>query len=48
MACYYRDEYVKVDGAWHIQHTGYTYLYNEEWNRSDMPSLRVLAPADGG
>jgi len=48
MACYYRDEYVKADGAWKIRHTGYTHLYHEEWSRSDTPSLRVLAPAEGG
>ena len=47
MACSYRDEYVKTGGVWRIKHTGYTYLYNEEWSRADMPSLRVLAPVDG-
>jgi hypothetical protein len=42
IAAYYRDEYVKVDGCWRIQHTGYTALYHEEWNRSDLPTLRLL------
>jgi hypothetical protein len=44
IAAYYRDEYVKVRGAWRIRHTGYTYVFHEEWNRDDTPSLRLLAP----
>jgi len=44
IAAYYRDEYVKVGGAWRIRHTGYTYVFHEEWNRDDTPSLRLLAP----
>jgi hypothetical protein len=43
-AAYYEDEYVKVGGAWKIRHTGYTYLFHEEWSREDTPSLRVTAP----
>jgi len=44
IAAYYRDEYVKVGGAWRIRQTGYTYVFHEEWNRDDTPSLRLLAP----
>jgi hypothetical protein len=43
-AAYYEDEYVKVDGEWKIRHTGYTYVFHEEWSRADTPSLRVTAP----
>jgi len=45
IGAYYDDQYVKVDGAWKIKHTGYTYLFREEWSRADTPSLRLLAPA---
>ena len=44
IAAYYRDEYVKRDGEWRIRHTGYTYVFHEEWSRDDTPSLRLLAP----
>jgi len=44
IAAYYRDEYVKQDGEWRIAHTGYTYVFHEEWSRDDTPSLRLLAP----
>ena len=44
IAAYYRDEYVKLDGEWCIRHTGYTYVFHEEWSRDDTPSLRLLAP----
>jgi hypothetical protein len=44
IGAYYHDEYVKVAGVWKIAHTGYTYVFREEWSREDTPSLRVLAP----
>jgi hypothetical protein len=44
IAAYYRDEYVKRDGRWLIRHTGYTYVFHEEWSRADTPSIRLLAP----
>jgi bile-acid 7alpha-dehydratase len=44
IAAYYRDEYVKRDGRWVIRHTGYTYVFHEEWSRDDTPSIRLLAP----
>jgi hypothetical protein len=44
LAAYYHDEYVRVDGAWRIRHTGYTTIFHEEWSRDDTPSLRLLVP----
>jgi hypothetical protein len=44
IGAYYQDEYVKGADGWRIRHTGYTYLFHEEWNRGDTPSLRVLVP----
>jgi bile-acid 7alpha-dehydratase len=44
IAAYYDDRYAKVAGAWKIAHTGYTYVFHEEWSRDDTPSLRLLAP----
>lgn len=41
-AAYYHDEYVKVDSEWKIKHTGYERIYEEIWNRSDMPSLNIM------
>jgi len=44
IAAYYHDEYVKLGGEWKIRHTGYTYVFHEEWSRDDTPSLRLVAP----
>lgn len=44
IGAFYHDEYVKVDGAWKIKHTGYTYVFREEWNRNDTPSLHLVVP----
>jgi SnoaL-like domain len=44
IGAYYDDRYVKLAGAWKIAHTGYTYVFREEWSREDTPSLRLLAP----
>ncbi len=44
IGAYYHDEYVKVAGVWRIAHTGYTYVFREEWSREDTPSLRLVAP----
>ena len=43
-AAFYRDEYVKVHGAWKIKHTGYTYIFHEQWSNEDLPSLRLINP----
>jgi uncharacterized protein (TIGR02246 family) len=42
-AAFYADEYVKKDGRWLIQHTGYTRIYEESHQRKDIPSLRLTA-----
>jgi hypothetical protein len=42
-AAYYRDEYVKVDGHWKIQSTGYERTFEEMERRADIPSLQITA-----
>lgn len=42
-AAYYRDEYVKLDGRWRIQHTGYERTFEEVVRRADTPSLELTA-----
>jgi hypothetical protein len=44
IGAYYDDRYVKLAGGWKIAHTGYTYIFREEWNRDDTPSLTLVAP----
>jgi bile-acid 7alpha-dehydratase len=44
IAAFYEDEYVKIGGAWRLQHTGYTTVLHEEWKRDDLASLRRVAP----
>ena len=38
-AAFYRDEYVKSDGEWRIQHTGYERIYEEMQPRKEVPGL---------
>jgi hypothetical protein len=40
-AAFYHDEYVKVDGAWRIRHTGYERTFEEMQSRKESPSLRL-------
>jgi hypothetical protein len=40
-AAYYRDDYVKVNGQWKIQTTGYERTFEEVENRADNPSLQI-------
>ena len=40
-AAFYEDEYVKVDGEWKIQSTGYERTYEETLSRGDIPSLKL-------
>jgi hypothetical protein len=47
-AGFYRDEYVKVDGAWRIRHTGYARTFEEIESRRDRPGLVLVSPADRG
>jgi hypothetical protein len=42
-AAFYTDEYVKQDGRWLIQHTGYRRTYEEMLSRKDIPSLKLTA-----
>jgi hypothetical protein len=42
-AAYYEDEYVKIDGAWKIKHTGYVRTFEEVEMRKDTPSLTVTS-----
>src|SRR5262245_7702027 len=41
IGAYYDDAYVKLAGAWKFQHIGTRYLLHEEWQRDDIPSLRL-------
>ncbi len=41
-AAFYSDDYVKLDGQWKIQSTGYQYVFMEAWDRADVKSLRLL------
>ena len=40
-AAFYCDEYVKVDGQWKLQSTGYRRTFEEVMDRSETPSLRI-------
>ncbi len=40
-AAFYEDEYVKKDGVWKIQHTGYQRTYEEVQSRKDVPGLKL-------
>jgi bile-acid 7alpha-dehydratase len=42
-AAFYRDEYVKVGGAWKLVSTGYERTFEEVWNRGDVPSLKLTS-----
>lgn len=42
-AAYYRDEYVRIDGAWKIAHTGYTRLFEEMWAGKDPEGWRLTS-----
>jgi hypothetical protein len=42
-AAFYEDEYVKQDGVWKIQHTGYQRTYEEMQSRKDVPGLKLTA-----
>ena len=42
-AAFYTDDYVKRDGIWRIQHTGYKRTYEEIQPRKDVPGLKLTA-----
>jgi bile-acid 7alpha-dehydratase len=43
MGAYYEDRYRRLDASWKLEHVGYRILFQEEWRRSDLPSLTVSA-----
>jgi len=49
-ASFYRDRYVRQDGTWLIEHTGYQRTYEEVWPRASLEGLRITADfwATGG
>jgi hypothetical protein len=47
-ASFYHDEYVKVDGEWKFQSTGYERTYEEMESLADRPSHRLTANRFGG
>ena len=48
---YYEDEYVRIDGKWKIKSTGYNRIFEETWNRAELPSLNLtenmFGPSEG-
>ena len=42
-SAFYHDRYVKRDGQWLIEHTGYERVFEQMESRKDRPSLRLTA-----
>lgn len=42
-AAFYDDRYVKRDGRWLIEHTGYERIFEQIVSRKDTPSLKLTA-----
>jgi bile-acid 7alpha-dehydratase len=42
-AAFYEDSYVKIDGAWKIQHTAYKRVFEEISSRAGRPGLQLTA-----
>ena len=42
-AAFYHDRYVKRDGRWLIEHTGYDRIFEQMESRKDRPSLKLTA-----
>lgn len=42
-AAFYEDRYVRLDGAWRIQHTGYQRIYEAMISLKDLPSYNLTA-----
>ncbi len=40
-AAFYHDKYIKIDGEWKIQATGYDRIFEEFWDRGKDPSLKL-------
>ena len=43
IGAYYRDECAKIAGAWKLTSIGYSYIFHEEWKRSEIESLHLVA-----
>ncbi len=43
IGAYYEDRYVRRDAEWKFEYIGYRYIFHEEWQRDDIPSLHRLA-----
>jgi len=46
-AAIYDDRYVKVDGTWLIEHTGYTRTFDYTVSLKDLPSLNFSTSQEG-
>jgi hypothetical protein len=42
-AAFYHDRYVKREGRWFIEHTGYERIFEQVVSRKDTPSLKLTA-----
>ncbi|HIF94589.1 MAG TPA: nuclear transport factor 2 family protein [Myxococcales bacterium] len=42
-AAFYEDRYVKDEGVWLIEHTGYDRVFEQMESRADRPSLKLTA-----
>lgn len=42
-ASFYEDRYVRVDGTWFIEATGYKRTYEELWPRASVAGLKITA-----
>ncbi len=42
-AAFYHDRYVKRDGTWLIEHTGYDRIWEQMESRKDRPSMKLTA-----
>jgi hypothetical protein len=42
-AAFYEDRYLRENGAWRIQHTGYIRTYEAMFSLKDVPSFRLTA-----
>ena len=43
---FYKDEYVKVNGTWKMKSTGYTRVFEENWDRNETKGLNLVAVGD--
>lgn len=43
---FYYDEFAKIDKTWKIQHIGYTQIFQESWDRTEIQGLTLSAVKD--